>query len=145
MAQQSPRTEELNKKFVEAFKTRNFAPVAAMFADDAVILPPRRNIVTGRDTIQSFWTQSRRLLDLKFESISFTPLGGDVAREIGFLSMRMKRGGGRRQNQRGGEGEQAFLEVSGKYLFLWRKVGGEWKLESIMWNINRRDPEEEPE
>ena len=84
---QSAMIEGLNKQFVEAFKTRDFSAVANMFTDDAVMLPPRRNIITGKSKIQSFWTRSNRLHELKFDTDSVTTLGSDVVREIGTLRM----------------------------------------------------------
>jgi uncharacterized protein (TIGR02246 family) len=141
---QSAMIEGLNKQFVEAFKTRDFTAVADMFTDDAVMLPPRRNIITGKSKIQSFWTRSKRLHELKFDTDSVTTLGSDVVREIGTLRMLIGRGGGR-----GGEdsseasSDQAERaqprEISGKYVFVWRKLNDGWKLETSIWNRNRPD------
>ncbi len=96
---QSAMIEGLNKQFVEAFKTRDFSAVADMFTDDAVMLPPRRNIITGKSKIQSFWTRSKRLHELKFDTDSVTTLASGVVREIGTLRMLVGRSGG----GRGGE------------------------------------------
>lgn len=140
-AQQSPMIEELNKQFVEAFKTRNFAAVAGMFTNDAVMLPPRREMVAGRSNIQSFWTQANRIREVKFETGSIMPLGVDVVREIGTFRMRVERAGGGGDQDRSAEraavGGRQIREILGKYVFLWRKVGSEWKLETSIWNRNR--------
>ncbi len=140
---QSAMTEQLNKQFVEALKTRDFAAVAAMFTDDAVMLPPRRNIITGKSKIQSFWTRSNRIRELKFDTDSAVTLGGNVVREIGTLRMLVGPGGraGGDQDSSSDNPDQAAQpqsrEISGKYVFIWRKVDDEWKLETSIWNRNQ--------
>jgi ketosteroid isomerase-like protein len=143
-AQQSPMTEELNKQFVAAFKTRDFAALAGNFTDDAVMLPPRRDMVSGKRDIQSFWTQARRIREVRFDSGSVATLGGDVIREIGTFRMILERGGARRGDEaseedtmRGPDLASASREILGKYVFLWRKIKGEWKLETSIWNRNQ--------
>ena len=66
-----------------------------MFTDDAVMLPHRRNIITGKSNIQSFWTQATRIREVKFDTDSVTVHGGDVVREIGTLRMRVRAPRGR--------------------------------------------------
>jgi ketosteroid isomerase-like protein len=146
-AQQSPMTEGLNKQFVEAFKTRDFAALAGMFTEDAVMLPPRRDMITGKRNIQSFWTQARRIRQVRFDSDSVATLGGDVIREIGTFRMLLERGGSRRGDEEASEDDiaggadrtTASREIVGKYVFLWRKIKGEWKLETSMWNRNQAE------
>jgi ketosteroid isomerase-like protein len=144
-AQQSPMIETLNRQFAEALKTRDFAAVAGMFTDEAVMMPPRRNIITGRNKIQSYWTRAARIREIKFDTDSVTTLGSDVIREIGTLHIRIEPRGATSQDK-GGEDAAAGLteaagsgsrDVLGKYLFLWRKIDGEWKLETSIWNRNR--------
>ncbi len=140
---QSAMIEGLNKQFVEAFKTRDFSAVANMFTEDAVMLPPRRNIITGKSKIQSFWTRSKRLHELKFDTDSVTTLGNDIVREIGTLRMlvgqsRLGRGGEESGNASSDQVDRGQpREILGKYVFVWRKVGGDWRLETSIWNRNR--------
>lgn len=142
---QSAMIEGLNKQFVEAFKTRDFSVVADMFTDDAVMLPPRRNIITGKSKIQSFWTRSKRLHELKFDTDSVTTLASGVVREIGTLRMLVGRSGGGRGGEDSSDAtsDQAERaqprEISGKYVFVWRKVDDRWKLETCIWNRNKSD------
>jgi ketosteroid isomerase-like protein len=140
MAHAHALVEGLNKEFAAAFETRDFAPVAEMFTDDAVMLPPRRGLVRGRDDIQSYWSSAKRVKDLQFESETVTPLAGDVARDIGTLRMRIEPGRARRQSlaESGEGGESQAREVAGKYVFIWRKLGGDWKLETGIWNVTKQ-------
>ena len=140
---QSAMIEQLNKQFVEAFKTRDFAAVADMFTDDAVMLPPRRNIITGKSKIQSFWTRSNRIRELRFDTDSVVTLAGNVVREIGTLRMLVGPGAGASgdQDSSGDKPDQTARsqsqEILGKYVFIWRKIDDEWKLETSMWNRNQ--------
>jgi ketosteroid isomerase-like protein len=146
-ALESPMIQGLNKQFVEAFKTRDFSAVAGMFTDDAVMLPPRSNIITGKSNIQSFWTRATRIREVKFDTDSLTALGGEVVREIGTFRMRVERPLAASPDQdNGGPGaaagavrgaEPRSREILGKYVFLWRSTNGEWKLETSIWNRNK--------
>jgi uncharacterized protein (TIGR02246 family) len=144
--QPSPMTEELNNRFAEAFKTRDFAAVAAMFTDDAVMLPPRRDEVIGRNKIESFWSDAARIKELKFDTDSVTALGDDTAREIGKLLMRIEQRRNRAARQDDDEDEGSVdtngaqsKKIAGKYVFVWRKIGLEWKLETGIWNVSKRE------
>jgi uncharacterized protein (TIGR02246 family) len=145
--QLSPMTEELNNKFVDAFKTGDFAAVAAMFTDDAAMLPPRRDEVIGRNNIESFWSGSVRIKELKFDTARVTALSDDAAREIGTLRMRVEPRRNRGRNQGGAEGDGGSADtngvqsrkIAGKYVFVWRKIGREWKLETSIWNVSSRE------
>ena len=140
---QSAMIEGLNKQFIEALKTRDFTAVAEMFTDDAVMLPPRRNIITGKSKIQSFWTRATRIRELKFDTDSTTTLGDDVVREIGTLHMLVDRASAARGDQGRGAASAdqgtrpESREISCKYVFVWRKVDDEWKLETSIWNRNK--------
>lgn len=140
MAHAHALVEGLNKELAAAFETRDFAPVAEMFTDDAVMLPPRRGLVRGRGDIQSYWSNAKRVKDLQFQSETVTPLAGDVARDIGTLRMRLEPGRARRQSlAEAGEGDGLQArEVAGKYVFIWRKLGGDWKLETGIWNVTKQ-------
>jgi ketosteroid isomerase-like protein len=143
-ALQSPMIEGLNRQFVEAFKTRNFNAVAQIFTDDAVMLPPRNNIITGKSNIQSFWTGASRIREMKFDTNSLAALSGDVVREIGTFRMRVERpanpengGGGGNAGGSVRAGQSRSREILGKYVFLWRNIDGDWKLETSIWNRNK--------
>ena len=142
-ALQSPMIEGLNRQFVEAFKTRNFSAVAQMFTDDAVMLPPRNNIITGKSNIQSFWTRATRIREMKFDTDSLAALSGDVVREIGTFRMRVERPANPENVGESNAGGSARVEQSrsreilGKYVFLWRNINDDWKLETSIWNRNK--------
>jgi uncharacterized protein (TIGR02246 family) len=140
---QSPMIDGLNKKFAEAMKTRDFAAVAEMFTDDAVMLPPRRNMIVGKNAIRSFWEQAARIQKIEFATDSVATLGADAVREIGTLSLSVGQPDALRDDEE--EDTESAVEVAdsqsrevlGKYVFVWRKVKDDWKLETSIWNRNR--------
>ena len=81
-------------------------------------------MVKGRNDIRSFWMKAaEQISDFKLATVDVKPLGSDAAREIGTFSLKTK-------------GQQA-QDVSGKYVVVWQKVGGDWKLATDIWNSNQ--------
>jgi len=135
MADAQETIEALNKQFSDAFKRGDFDMIAAMYTNDAVMLPPGSAIIVGQGNIQSFWKQARRIQELKFDTVSIKLLGDDAVREIGTLHMRTRSGA-----KTALAGAQA-REITSKYVFVWQKVGGQWKRETSIWNrIGPRPP-----
>ena len=132
----SPETETieaLTKKFTEAFGARDFAAVGSMFTIDAVICPPNSNMISGKGNIQSFWERNGMIRALRFDSMSVKSLGENAMRVIGTFTMQI------RFQQQGAAGSLAAAgpqsrEINAKYVFVWQKVGDEWKIESGIWN-----------
>ena len=114
-AQDKTTIEKLNETFVTALAKGDIAAVAGMYAEDAYLLPPDEEIVKGRAAIQSFWTKAAEGIgEFKLTTVDVKPLGSDAAREVGTFRLKTK--------------GQSPQEVSGKYVVVWQRVGGEWKL-----------------
>jgi uncharacterized protein (TIGR02246 family) len=114
--------EQLHHDFVEAFRSNDLKAVGAFYTDDALLLPPGHPMVRGRDPIIAFWEGSARVLDLVFEPTELKMLGEAAFREAGNLLV-VRRGTGRETRN-----------MAAKYVSLWLKVDGAWKLESSIWN-----------
>ena len=116
--------QKLNDQFSEAFNKGDSASVAAMYTDDAVVLPSGSPMVRGRDAIQSFWKKgSEQLEGMRLTTIEVQSLGNDAAREIGTFILKTK--------------GQSPQELEGKYVVIWRKAGTDWKLATDIWNSNK--------
>ena len=103
MAQDKATIQKLNDRFAQAFNAGDGAAVAALYTEDAVILPPGGEMMKGRNAIQTFWTgATKQLGDGKLTTVEVKPLGSEAAREIGTFSFRTK-------------GSQP-QEVTGKYV-----------------------------
>jgi uncharacterized protein (TIGR02246 family) len=123
-AQDKATIQKLNDAWTAAFNKGDATGVAAMYAEDAYVLPPGSDILKGRAAIEGFWRQaSQQLGDAKLTTLDVMPLGPDAAREIGTVTLKTK--------------AQPPQEVVGKYAVVWRKIGGEWKLATDIWNTNK--------
>lgn len=123
-AQEESEIEKLNARFVELFNKGDALGVAALYTDDAVLLPPGAGIVKGRAEIQAFWKKAAETLgDVKLTTLDVKPLGENAARETGYFSLRTK--------------SVPSQEVTGKYIVIWERIGAEWKLGADIWNEGR--------
>jgi uncharacterized protein (TIGR02246 family) len=123
-AQDKAIIDKLNKEFMAAFNKGDMAALGQMYTDDAYLLPPGAEIVKGRAGIQTFWTNAAAAIgDLKLTTVDVKPLGSDAAREVGTFTLKTK-----------GDKPQ---EVAGKYVVVWEKTGGQWKLATDIWNANK--------
>jgi ketosteroid isomerase-like protein len=119
--QLTSNVQNMGQNLGDAFNRGDFAGLGALFAKDAVMLPPGSEAVAGQSNIQMFWGRARRIQELHFESTAVKPLGPDAMRETGVVRLRL--GNGQRVN-----------EVVGKYLLVWQRTDGEWKVEACVWN-----------
>jgi uncharacterized protein (TIGR02246 family) len=95
-----------------------------MYTEDAYLLPSGGEMVKGRAAIQAFWTKAAEGIgDFKLTTVDVKPLGNDAAREIGTFTLKTK--------------GQPPQEVAGKYVVVWQKVGGDWKLATDIWNTDK--------
>ena len=115
-----------NLKFAELFKRGDAAGVAALYTPDAYLMPPDAPLMRGTDAIETFW---RRAMGMgvraaTLETTEVESSGGDLATEIGKFTLDMEMPDGNR------------AEMVGKYIVLWKNVGGVWKLHADIWNGN---------
>ena len=124
LAQDQATIAKLNNAWTAAFNKGDAQAVAAMYAEDAYVLPPGSDIVKGRAAIEVFWRQAAQQMgDAKLTTLDVLPLGRNAAREIGTVTLKTK--------------SQPPQEVVGKYAVVWRKIGGHWKLATDIWNTNK--------
>jgi uncharacterized protein (TIGR02246 family) len=124
LAQDKAAIQKLNDAWTAAFNKGDAAAVAAMYTEDAYVLPPGSEMVKGRAAIEAFWRQAvQQLGDAKLTTVDVLRLGPAAAREIGTVSLKTK--------------SQPAQDIVGKYAVVWRKVGGNWKLATDIWNTNK--------
>ena len=123
-AQDKATIVKLNDAWAAAFNRGDAAAVAAMYTEDAFVLPPGAEMVKGRAAIEAFWRQAAQQMgDAKLTTVDVLPLGPRAAREIGTVSLKSK--------------SQPPQEITAKYAVVWRKVGGTWKLATDIWNTSK--------
>lgn len=126
LAQVRQALEAANAKFVEAFNRGDAAAVAALYTDDATLLPPSSDLIRGRQGLQDFWSAAMKA-GLKDVALTTVDVWGseDTACEIGKYSVTVQP-----------EGQERRAD-SGKYLVVWkRQTDGSWKLQADIWNSN---------
>ena len=124
LAQNRATIEKLNDAWTAAFNKGDAAMVAALYTEDAYVLPPGSAMVKGRAAIEAFWRQAaQQMTDAKLTTLDVLPLGRSAAREIGTVTLKTK--------------SQPPQEVVGKYVVVWRKVGRDWKLATDIWNTDK--------
>ena len=124
LAQSKATIEKLNDVWTAAFNKGDAAAVAALYTEDAYVLPPGSAMVKGRAAIEAFWRQAAQQMgDAKLTTVDVLPLGRSAAREIGTVALKTK--------------SQPPQEVVGKYVVVWRKVGRDWKLATDIWNTDK--------
>ena len=120
-AAQKAQIETINAKWMELFNKGDFAGIAELYTADAVAFPPGAAMVRGKAAIGAMWKgMAEQVGNPKVTTLEVRRLGPATAREIGTFSLTAK--------------GSSPKEISGKYLVVWEKVRGEWKLAADIWN-----------
>ncbi len=123
MAQSRGEMQKLADGWAAAFNSGNAAAVAAKYTEDAYVLPDHALMVQGRAAIEALWQKEMQQVgNIALNVIDVLPLGRNAAREIGTYTLTVK-----------GPPPQA---ASGKYVVVYRKIGGRWLLVTDTWNAN---------
>ena len=117
--------EKSEQQFVEALNTGDAVMIARMYTERAIVLPPKAEMIQGREAIQKYWRSviAAGLRILSMRSVRIDEYGGQVAREIGRFVVEAP-------NLRHESGK-----LEGKYVVLWRKSGREWQHDTDIWNF----------
>lgn len=110
-----------NTKWVESFNKGDFEGVAKLYTTDATALPPGSPMVKGRPAIGKMWKgMAEQVGNPRLAILDIKRLGPNAAREIGTFALTTK--------------GPSPKEISGKYLVVWERVFGGWKISSDIWN-----------
>ena len=111
-----------NKAFMAAVEKGDAAGVAACYTADAKVMPPNMEAVAGtKDITAMFQALAKDGLKIALETAEVVD-GGGSATEIGTYVLSDAKG--------------TALDT-GKYIVLWKKDGGKWKLHRDIWNSNK--------
>jgi uncharacterized protein (TIGR02246 family) len=110
----------VNQQFEKMFKSQNADGLAALYTLQGQVMPTNADFVTGRDNIRNFWSGAFKsgLTAAKLTSVELT-IHGETAIEIGKYVLK------------NAEGKQAD---QGKYIVIWQKENGDWKLHRDIFN-----------
>lgn len=109
--------------FSENLVAGNYGALMDAYWDDAVLLPPGRDIIKGKAGITAYWIRNRSFKQLYHKTISEKiEVTGDYALDYGYWF------------SEGKAGDKAYPLSSGKYVVIWKKIDGRWKMYQDIWN-----------
>jgi uncharacterized protein (TIGR02246 family) len=115
-----------NEQFMARFRERDAAGMAALYTEDGWLLPPNSDSMRGREGIQAIW---RAVADMGIQEalleIVEVEQHGDTAIEVSTFTL---------------QGEGGVVADKGKYLVVWKQVGGQWKLHRDIFNSSMPPP-----
>lgn len=111
--------KEMSPRFEAAMNSGDAAAVAALYTKDAAIYPPNMPPAHGREAIQAFWApvaEGGTTVELTVQKMYGM---GDTATEVGAYSLTAADG--------------SHVD-HGIYMVVYKMEGGEWKMDSDIWN-----------
>jgi len=114
---------DVNARFMEAFLRQDARVVARLYTENGSLLPPGGDFFTGHDDIESFWREAMNagIAAVNLESIE-TEILGDTAVDVGRYTL---------------SGSDSSVLDRGKYMVVFKKQSGAWKLHRDIWNSNQ--------
>jgi uncharacterized protein (TIGR02246 family) len=124
-----PKAESIrtaNEIFMIAFAKGDAAGMGALYTENGQLLPANSDFITGRKAIQDFWkgAMDMGIKSAKLETIELDE-HGNSAYEVGKYTL-------------SGAGGQVLDQ--GKYIVIWKKQHGEWKLHRDIWTTSLAAP-----
>jgi uncharacterized protein (TIGR02246 family) len=110
--------------WLQLVKAKDAAAIAALYTEDGAVMPSNAPIGKGRAAIQQTWAS---LMQLPGFDLTFTPeqiivsSSGDMALDRGTYRLAIAPGGTAQTD-------------TGKYVVVWRKIGGEWEAAADIFN-----------
>ena len=112
------------ERWLQLVKAKDAAGIAQFYADDGAVMPPNMPIGKGRPAIQKVWAD---MMATPGFDLTFTPeeivisSSGDMALDRGTYRLTVSPAGTPQTD-------------TGKYVVVWRKIGGEWKAAADIFN-----------
>ncbi|WP_298548171.1 nuclear transport factor 2 family protein [uncultured Aquimarina sp.] len=111
------------KSFSTAYLKQDYEAIAQIYTKDAKIFPHNTSIISGYDAIKKRWASSSGYTPIEHQILpeEITVLG-DTAHDYGYYQ-------GKNKNDDGTE-----TNYKGKYVVVWKKANGIWKMYLDIWN-----------
>jgi uncharacterized protein (TIGR02246 family) len=111
-----------------AAETRNVEKAVSFYAEDGSMMPFGAPIATGKEQIRETWT---KLMSVPGVHLTFAPTkivvakAGDLAYDIGTFELKTN------------DAQGNTTSSVGKYVVVWKKVGGQWKVAADIFNTDK--------
>lgn len=114
--------DEANKVYGQRFTSNDTAFYADKYCNDASIMPEQMPAIHGRDSIRHFNYNNGANKDFKISIVATSIYGGpDAVIEEGYYTF---------------PGDDGVIYDKGKFIAIWKKEGGKWKLFREIWNTD---------
>ena len=115
-----------NKAFEAGMEKGDAAAIAALYSTNAEAFPPNGDVVRGRAAIQKLW-QGVHDSGIAGADLDTTEVraDGNLAYEVGTYAMK---------------GKDGKVLDKGKYVVVWIKEGGNWRIHRDIWNTSMPAP-----
>ena len=120
------RIRDLTVSWVAAVAAKDIDKIVDLYAPEGYFMPPNTPPVQGRQPIGEAW---RGLLELPGIAVTFgatrtdVSSSGDLAMDLGTYAL-------------GFDTEAGRVNDHGKYVVVWKRVNGEWKVAADIFNSN---------
>jgi uncharacterized protein (TIGR02246 family) len=115
--------QQIGNAWAQHWNAGDLDEVVAAYATDAVYLPPHHEAVHGRADIHEYLRGplSHGVSGLMFD-VTYIKQAGNVAWDVGTYRMHVPQSDGTKK------------EDHGKYLTVWKRVGGKWLITADAWS-----------
>ncbi len=111
-----------NQNFEKNFAAGDAKGMASLYTSDGMLLPPGAGFQEGATSIQYFWEM---VMDMGVKRAQLTTVHvereGETAIEMG--NYKLSGADGQRMDE-------------GKYIVIWKRQDGDWKLHKDIWNTS---------
>ena len=120
---------EKTAAFVKSFNGKDIPQVLDVNTENAVFMPPNQPVMRGKDALKTFYDDLFKsgASNLKID-VAEVSGHGPLAYQSGTYEMDVKPATGPAERDRG------------KYLFIARKMAGQWRYEYMVWNSDLPPP-----
>jgi ketosteroid isomerase-like protein len=124
-SQESPELAQAGERWIEAFNAGDLDALAAMYAEDTWLLPPNGEMAQGRDVVRAaFGAMIDAGQKAELETVEAIA-AGDIGYKLGTFKAL---------------GPDGSVMDKGKFIEVWKQVGGEWKIMRDIWNSDMPAP-----
>lgn len=112
----------VNRQFETKFANRDATGMAQLYTQDAMLMPPGAPTQQGHTAIGGFWKMA---MDLGIKTAKLTTTQIDELDETAIETGEFELGG-----------LDGQILDKGKYLVVWKKEKGNWRLSKDIWNTS---------
>jgi uncharacterized protein (TIGR02246 family) len=112
-----------NDSFMKAIKAEDVKTLVSLYTEEARVMPPNLPVVEGKENIVQMWEASFEMgsMHLQLKTISAEAFGATAIEEGKYKVL----------------SPDGQVLDTGKYIVIWKKVGGKWLLHQDIFNTSQ--------